>query len=200
MRVTRDLQAGHRAAMLEQAGRLFRAHGIGGVAVAEITRAAGLTHGAFYGHFASKTALVAEACRDSLAQAAARWRRRAARAATEGRDPVGELIDAYLTEAHRDAPETGCMLACLGAETVREPALRRALGEGTALLADAMAAALALGRPAIPPPRRDAVALAVLAAMNGGLQLARALADLPERSDAALQAAREAARHAAAAA
>ena len=59
MRVDRPTVASHRAAILQAAGRLFRRRGIAAVPVAEITREAGLTHGGFYGHFASKDALAA---------------------------------------------------------------------------------------------------------------------------------------------
>jgi TetR/AcrR family transcriptional repressor of nem operon len=197
MRVSRHLQAEHRMAMLRQASRLFRAHGIAGVAVADITRAAGLTHGAFYGHFDSKAAIAAEACRDSLTRAAGRWRDIAATAAAAGADPLAGLVEAYLSESHRDHPGGGCALAALGAETVREPGIATGLGDGTEALLGAIEAILASARPAMPPAARPAAALGLLAAMNGGLQLARALADRPDRSRAALAAARHAALRAA---
>ena len=88
MRVSRQTLAAHRSAILDQASRLFRGRGLDGVGVADITRAAGLTHGAFYGHFPSKTALAAEACGRSLLQGAEHWRGRAARARAAGRDPL----------------------------------------------------------------------------------------------------------------
>jgi TetR/AcrR family transcriptional regulator, transcriptional repressor for nem operon len=47
-------------ALIRSAGRLFRTKGIDGVGVADICKAAGLTHGALYGQFGSKQALVAE--------------------------------------------------------------------------------------------------------------------------------------------
>ena len=48
-------------ALIRPAGGLFRTKGIDGVGVADICKAAGLTHGALYGQFGSKQALVAEA-------------------------------------------------------------------------------------------------------------------------------------------
>ncbi len=56
MKVSREKRAENKAAILEAASRLFRERGPDGVGVAEITKAAGLTHGGFYGHFASKSA------------------------------------------------------------------------------------------------------------------------------------------------
>ena len=58
---------------LNAAGALFRRHGVDGVGVDAIMDRAGLTHGGFYGHFASKEALVAEVCADELGHSAARW-------------------------------------------------------------------------------------------------------------------------------
>ena len=48
---------------------MFRERGFDGVGVADLMEKAGLTHGGFYNHFASKEALIAEAvgqgvCRD----------------------------------------------------------------------------------------------------------------------------------------
>ena len=66
VKVSKEQAAQHRAAIVEAAARLFRERGLDGVGVAEITRAAGLTHGGFYGHFASKEALAQEACARSF--------------------------------------------------------------------------------------------------------------------------------------
>src|SRR5258708_29236181 len=98
MRVTRQTQQDHHTALVEQAARRFRGRGIDAVGIADISRAAGLTHGAFYGHFSSKSALAAEACRRSLLDGAEHWRTRVARARAQGRDPIAAIIDGYLTE------------------------------------------------------------------------------------------------------
>lgn len=198
MRVTRALAAEHRQALLEQAGRLFRARGIEGVSLAEVARAAGLTHGAFYGHFPSKSALAAEAVRASLEAGAAHWRRRAARARAAGTDPLAAVIGGYLTERHRDAPEAGCALAALGPEVSRaEAPLADALRAGSEALVDMLAQEVALLHPGLPAAACRARGLAILAAMTGGLVLARALAADPDASRAALASAARAARAAA---
>jgi TetR/AcrR family transcriptional repressor of nem operon len=181
--------AAHRAAILDHAGRLFRRHGIDGVAVADITGAAGLTHGAFYGHFPSKTALAAESCRATLEHSAQRWRERAAEARSAGADPIAALIDAYLEPARLDHPETCCTLVTLGPEASRDMALLPAMASGVTALTDVLQELLAERRPDDPPAVRLQAALAILAAMNGGLNLARALAADPEQSAAALRAA-----------
>ncbi|MFI4980709.1 MAG: TetR/AcrR family transcriptional regulator [Nevskiales bacterium] len=195
MRVNRQTVAAHRAAILDQAERLFRGQGIEGVGVADITRAAGLTHGAFYSHFPSKTALAAEACRHSLLQGAEHWRARAARARARGADPLSAIIDAYLSERHRDEPQDGCALATLGPEIVRaEAPLRAALDEGLTTLTNVLDEEIAALRPLLDPSARSRAALAIVAAMTGGLIVARALAGNPERSRAALSAAAAMAR------
>ncbi len=188
MRVTTSTHQDHTAAILAAAEHLFRARGFGGVGVAEVARAAGLTHGAVYSRFPGKAALAAAALRSALLRAAGGWHDRAARARKAGRDPFVALIDAYLRPAHRDNPAEGCPIATLGPEAAREPGpLADALAEGTAALAAELAGSLP---EAMPPEARARAAAAALAAMNGGLVLARALRHDQGASDAALAAAR----------
>ena len=58
--MTREQAAANREKILEVAGALFRERGFDGIGVADIMKRAGLTHGGFYGHFASKDDLAAE--------------------------------------------------------------------------------------------------------------------------------------------
>jgi TetR/AcrR family transcriptional repressor of nem operon len=197
MRVNRKTMAEHRAAILRQAGRLFRQHGIDGVAVADITGAAGLTHGAFYGHFPSKTALAAESCRHSLENSARIWRERAAAARSAGVDPLDALIDAYLTATHRDSRAASCMLASVGPEASRDPDLRPDLAVGVTALTRVLQELIAERQPNTDQQQHLQTALAVLAALSGGLNLARALSADPERSAAALRGAAALAKRAA---
>ena len=61
MRVTRKQAEANREKVLDVAGTLFRERGFDGIGVADIMKRAGLTHGGFYGQFASKDDLAAEA-------------------------------------------------------------------------------------------------------------------------------------------
>ncbi len=186
MRVTPATLASHRAALLDQAARLFRRQGLDGVNVAEISHAAGLTHGAFYGHFPSKLDLAAEACGKSMQDGAAHWRARAISARARGQDPLTAIIDGFLTPQHRDTPEDGCTLTALGGEIVRAaPKLRAALDDGVAALTAVLEEELAAHRPNLAQDARAATALAVLSGLVGGLIVARACTS-PERSEAAL--------------
>ena len=54
MKVSREQVAEHRRRIVGAAGKLFREKGFDGVGVADIMKSAGLTHGGFYGHFASR--------------------------------------------------------------------------------------------------------------------------------------------------
>lgn len=55
-----------RKKIVDIAAREFRLNGIYATEVSEIMAAAGITHGGFYRHFASKDQLVAEACAASM--------------------------------------------------------------------------------------------------------------------------------------
>jgi TetR/AcrR family transcriptional repressor of nem operon len=61
MRLTKAQRAENHDRIVRVAARLFREKGLDGVGIDEIMAEAGLTHGAFYGHFPSKTALIGEA-------------------------------------------------------------------------------------------------------------------------------------------
>ena len=171
MRVSRQTVAAHRAAMVAAASRLFRARGIDRVAVAEVTQAAGLTHGGFYGHFASKDELAAEACRAAFEEALGRF---------AGADLDG-FLRAYLSRAHRDDAGGGCpMVAFVGEMTRGGEASRTAWVDGTAAWIDAMAAALPEGDEEA--RRRRASGLAAM--LVGGLALSRGLATVaPDLAD-----------------
>jgi len=74
MRVTREQAAANREKIVEVASRLFRKHGFDGIGVADIMKAAGLTHGGFYGHFESKDDLAASGATCNLSWCAfRRW-------------------------------------------------------------------------------------------------------------------------------
>src|SRR6185312_6488881 len=99
MRVSREKTAENRQRIIDAAGSLFRANGFAGIGVADIMRAADLTHGGFYGHFASKDDLAAQASRRALARSAAKWERIVA---GSPKDAYAALLANYLTPTHRD--------------------------------------------------------------------------------------------------
>ncbi|ANQ83417.1 TetR/AcrR family transcriptional regulator [Azoarcus olearius] len=171
MRVSREQAAENRERVVQEASRLFREHGFDGIGVAELMKQAGLTHGAFYGQFGSKDALMAEASARALADSLSYWKRRVAAA---GEDGLTSIVNKYLSPAHRDHPGRGCAFAALGAEAHRRnPAVRQAMSAGLLPLVDELARLL----PDSPGADRRQQALAAFSAMVGALVLARAVDD-----------------------
>lgn len=180
---------GHKAAtrqrILEVAARRFRRDGVEAVGLVPIMSEVGLTHGGFYAHFGSKDALVAESARAAFAQTETRLSNAIEQASASQR--LEALLDAYLSESHRDAPETGCAAAALAGELARaaEPA-RQAFAEGFEALATIVDGTLddALGA-----SERRQRALAIVSMISGAMALARATPD-PAASTQILGAAR----------
>ena len=116
MRASREQFAENRQRILEVAGRLFRQKGFEGIGVDGIMKAAGLTHGGFYGHFASKAHLAEQACSAGLAKTTRRLET-LARDAPEA--ALADIARDYLTKQHRDDPGNGCVFAALGGDVAR---------------------------------------------------------------------------------
>lgn len=170
MRVSRQQAAENRKRVLEVAGTLFREKGFDGTGVAELMKAAGLTHGGFYGQFASKDDLAAEALAGAMRQAVGRW---TARAAAAPDDPFGAIVRRYLSADHRDGMAAGCAISALGGDVTRQsPAVRARYTEGLMQLLEVLDGILE-GEPA----DRRSRALATLASLTGALTLARAVDD-----------------------
>lgn len=171
MRVTREQATQNRDRVLEAAATLFRERGLGGVGVAELMNAAGLTHGGFYGQFESKEDLQAQACRHASEQTLERWRQAESR---RPEDPLAALVAAYVSTPHRDHPGTGCVVAALGAEASREGSkVRRVISDAAKSLFDTMMAVVS-GKTVAEKRQRAAV---TLASMVGAVVLARAIED-----------------------
>jgi TetR/AcrR family transcriptional repressor of nem operon len=106
------------------AAKRFRERGLAGFGIAELMKEAGLTVGGFYKHFESRDELVAEA----LTAAFGGWKRQVDAAASGGSSAsFAELIDSYLSEAHRNNPGTGCAFSALAPEIARSDKRTRAL-------------------------------------------------------------------------
>ena len=114
MKVTRAQVAKNRERILEAAGKLFRENGFDGVGVADIMKSAGLTHGGFYGHFASKDDLAAQACAAALAHSI---KFETIPAGGNAQDQLEAFVAAYLSPRHRDDRGGGCVLPALSARS-----------------------------------------------------------------------------------
>jgi TetR/AcrR family transcriptional repressor of nem operon len=153
--------------IVRAASRRIRRDGIENVSVAELMKQAGMTHGGFYRHFASRDELVVEAIADALAQGS-----KLVGASTElGRSAaLAAIVDGYLSRLHRDKPETGCAVAALptdiaGADPRARAAYSRQVRSYIEVLTD------------VAPGRNLDQAHLLLAALVGALLLARAVDD-----------------------
>src|SRR5881398_1560282 len=105
-----------RERILRAAARAIRKHGYEGVGVADVMNEAGLTHGGFYAHFASRDALLAAAAEQAGAESIESLAR--AVAGAKPGDELMALVDIYLSERHVGAPEQGlgCAIAAAGSD------------------------------------------------------------------------------------
>jgi TetR/AcrR family transcriptional regulator, transcriptional repressor for nem operon len=106
------------------ASKKFREKGLEGIGIAELMRQAGLTVGGFYKHFGSRDDLVGPA----LGSAVGPWKSLADTAASGG-PPLtyDSLVDAYLSETHRNYPGTGCPVGALAGDVARSNKRTRAV-------------------------------------------------------------------------
>jgi TetR/AcrR family transcriptional regulator, transcriptional repressor for nem operon len=158
--------------IVKGASRLFRERGFENVSVAEVMKAAGLTHGAFYAHFRSKEELQAAAVAYGQEVSLGRLQR------SRRKKSKGSFTDAYLSPWHRDNSGDGCTMAALAQEVARStPELKAAFEQGLENLLSARGA-----------DRKEAIFWT--AAMMGGVVLARAVQD-PRLSDEILRSVRQ---------
>jgi len=155
--------------IVEVAARTLRRDGYAGIGVADVMKQAGLTHGGFYAHFESRDALIAEAIaragRDSAATSAQRVETSRAR----GDSALRAVIEGYLSEAHLNDTESGCVVAALSSEMPRQsPELLAPAVERVRKL-------IAMVQRALPEGGTKEQAMVIAGTMVGTLQLARTL-------------------------
>jgi TetR/AcrR family transcriptional repressor of nem operon len=181
MRVSREQAVKNRERIIDVASREFREKGFDGIGVADVMKSAGLTHGGFYGHFASKDDLIAEACAASMDRSAEKWSKLAEASPDEA---FAAITNSYLLKAHRDDKATGCTIAALAPDIARQSRpVRTRFTEGTRALLNILAKAI----PAQSEAANRERALATMAGLVGTLMLSRAVDD-PEFADEILRA------------
>jgi TetR/AcrR family transcriptional repressor of nem operon len=184
MKVSRKQAQSNREAIVGAASRLFRERGIAATGVAEVTRAAGLTHGGFYAQFpGGKEGLAAEAIQQAFDE-----RRKIWEALAEEKGPagaIGAIADSYLSDLHLDSPGDGCPIPSLATDASRmNGPVRTAFSKGVQSYLDVLARHEAGATEA----ERYAAAARTLAVMAGAMLLARAVDDR-ELAETLLQAA-----------
>jgi TetR/AcrR family transcriptional repressor of nem operon len=185
MRITKEQSAENRSSLIQAAARLFRKHGIDGVGVAEISKEAGLTHGALYAHFPSKEALAAEA----LSYALMRGYTALTAIKDGGERTLADYLEFYVSPAQRDNLAGGCPIAASASEIARQDAAISArFTDGFSKMVELVEHAL--GAPGGKTDGRQR-ALTIVAAMVGSIAMARATAKSnPALSDEILVAVR----------
>lgn len=177
-----------RQRIVKIAAAQMRKRGPDNVGVADVMGRAGLTHGGFYAHFASKDDLIAAAIERMFEESSARNREW-----TLGKDKPEALrvfINSYVSTVHRDRPEGGCAIAALSSDVHRQGRKARAAYDaGVTGLVKAIARFL----PGEDEPKKRALAVSMLAEMTGAVAAARAVSD-PKLSDEILASARRALR------
>ncbi|MEV7427548.1 MULTISPECIES: TetR family transcriptional regulator [unclassified Streptomyces] len=199
-RITKEDKARNRQNILEAAGRMFRSQGIDAVGIAELMNEAGLTHGGFYNHFASKNDLAVEVCGASFAASLGSLARTIEDGPDQGGSPLERVTAGYLSTAHRDDPDGGCPSASLVTDAGRHSEdVQSVYAEGvegylTGFAAEFLREAEEKGHELDSgEARRRAIRL--LSEMVGALMLARAVRHVePELSDEILRAGRGPAR------
>jgi TetR/AcrR family transcriptional regulator, transcriptional repressor for nem operon len=169
MRYSKDHKRATRQRIVEAAGRRFKEDGIDGAGVATVMADAGLTNGAFYGHFRSKEDLVANVLADQL-----RAQRQSFDAQPSDRAGLEAFIRSYLSPQHRDQCADGCPSAALLDEIARRPAATKRVFSDE-LMDNMDDIASRIDPKDVEAARTDALTLFGL--MVGTLQLARALTD-----------------------
>ncbi|GAA3096533.1 TetR/AcrR family transcriptional regulator [Rhizobium viscosum] len=164
------------AKVISAAGQVFRKEGYGGAGIDALTKAAGVTNGAFYGHFKTKgeafrTALLAGM--DELLQGIAALKT----------EQAGGWLKAFVSYylGYKRICDLGdsCALPTLSADVMRSDeetrlAYTKELGRLAAEIADGLPEEAPDGSPGASPEDR---ALLLLALLTGGVTLARAVND-----------------------
>lgn len=164
-------KARNRERILKEAASQVRQAGLESLSVNKLMQSVNLTHGGFYGHFPSRSDLIAEALERALVDGEAM-----AQAAGEGRPrSYSAMVRGYLSRTHRDSRNSGCAIAALLSDVGRADlharevmtahieayfsSIARAMGEDderTAMVAvSTLVGALAISRVLTDPKRSD---------------------------------------------
>jgi TetR/AcrR family transcriptional repressor of nem operon len=173
-------KAQSRERILAEAAKQIREAGLESVSVGKLMKSVNLTHGGFYGHFDSRSDLLAQALERALAEGEA-----TARAASDASKPrsYATVVRSYLSRAHRDSRHSGCAVAALAGDVGRADLNSRAVMEEH-IERFFRVMQQTMGH------EDDSAAIFAVCAMIGGVTLSRVMTD-PKRADAILRAVKE---------
>jgi len=172
-----------RERILDVAARQIRQGGLDSVSIAEIMKAANLTHGGFYGHFRSRAALIAAAVERALDRGEASF---VASQTPNAPVTVKSIVNRYLAPTHRDDIRDGCAIAALSGDVGRaeDDEVRAQMARRVEQSFEDMAKAMGGGAKA------EAAAVTAWCAMIGAISLSRVLRGT-RRSDEVLRTVRQ---------
>jgi TetR/AcrR family transcriptional repressor of nem operon len=170
LRLTKKQAEQNRHLIVETASRMFRLHGMENVAVADIMKESGFTHGGFYNHFESKDALAAEAIASAFDGVASDLSEKLA----FGKDPqesLSSFVAQYLSPRHRDTKSGGCPAPALSVDAARNgKTVQTAFVKGIETYLDIIAAHMGGDKQ---EARQQAIAL--FSGLVGAMMLSRAV-------------------------
>jgi TetR/AcrR family transcriptional repressor of nem operon len=171
MRYGPDHKDEARTRILDAAGRGFRRLGFGGIGVDGLAKEAGVTSGAFYGHFPSK----AEAFKAAAVAGLVQLREGIEELrATEGDAWLAKFVDFYMSVRRTCDLGESCALQSLTPDVARADRTTKAAYEAELL---GVVEAVAGGLPSATLPARRKTAWAILSLLSGGVSIARSAAD-----------------------
>ena len=169
MRLTKEQAEQNRHLIVETASRMFRLHGVENVAVADVMKEAGFTHGGFYNHFKSKDELAAEAIASAFDVANDLWEKLASRRRSQ--ESLSSFVARYLSPQHRDTKSGGCPGSALPIDAARNgKAVQTAFVKGIETYLDLIAAQMDGDEQ---QARQQAIAL--FSGLVGAMMLSRAV-------------------------
>lgn len=167
MKVSKEYKEASRRKIIEAAGRGFRKNGYGGLGVDGLAKEAGVTSGAFYGHFTSKD----EAFTAAALQGLIDYREGVKKfQALHGKKWVKYFLDYYLGDTHRNDLACGCAVPGLSADVTRADAKTKKAFE---VHLEEIAAAIAQGLAEGDKQR----ARAIMALLAGAVLMSRTVAN-----------------------
>ena len=159
MRYSPDHKQGARLRLIEATGAHVKRNGFAATGVDGLMAAAGLTSGAFYSHFRSKSELLEAIIGNELQRSIALF------ASPELGDTLLAL-EGYLSQAHVSHPEAGCAVPALAAEIARAgPSTCQVFEDGMLGLKDQIQSHV----------KDDAKAWSIMAQLVGAVMIARGL-------------------------
>ncbi|NEJ04278.1 TetR family transcriptional regulator [Rhizobium leguminosarum] len=176
MRYSAEHKQETRTRVIAAAGRVFRQEGYGGAGIDALTKAAGVTNGAFYGHFKSK----GEAFRTAVLAGIEELRQGiAALKASEPKDWLTTFVGYYLGYKRTCDLGESCALPSLSPDVMRaDDETRSAYTAELKRLIEEVAVGLPEGEiSGQSKRRREDQAILLLAMLSGGVTLARAASD-----------------------